>query len=400
MKFFNKDSIKKIIGFILFFVIFIYSFIIVSYFFRLNGIGYTNRYNVVGIKSEGPLDMVYIGSSEVFVYYNALQAYEEFGYTSYAMSTEGLNCDAIKYYVKEVLKNQRPSLFVIGVSPFLNYSTGIDEGTMRKSTDSLDYDFDRFRLIEEYYKRHDMTGVDKLSLYIDLIKYHTNYDAFSNSDAYTLMFNNSSNFLKGYLSMATWQYQTRVDGFVNENRIPIHEEAEDILRDLLDYLKSENLNVLFTISPYCMDGGTYAACNYILDIVNEYGYNGINTNAYYDEMGLDFEKDFYNSTHVNSLGAEKYTRFIGNYISTNYNLPNHHGEPAYYAWDFNSAQYKTMEADKRNFVLNMIKESGTVDFGDESEADESVDENDSSQDNSEENVLSDSDENSDENNIE
>jgi hypothetical protein len=43
--------------------------------------------------------------------------------------------------------------------------------------------------------------------------------------------------------------------------------------------------------------------------------------------------DFYNVDHVNALGAEKYTTFLEQYLSENYDLPDHRGEPDFETWD-------------------------------------------------------------------
>ena len=49
-------------------------------------------------------------------------------------------------------------------------------------------------------------------------------------------------------------------------------------------------------------------------------------------MGLDFDTDLYNSTHVNIFGADKYTDFLSNYLKTNYNLPDRREDKNYQEW--------------------------------------------------------------------
>ena len=61
----------------------------------------------------------------------------------------------------------------------------------------------------------------------------------------------------------------------------------------------------------------------------------------YEELGLDFDKDFYNSKHVNFIGAEKYTRYLTDYIAAHYGLPDHRDQEGYESWE---EAYETYEA--------------------------------------------------------
>lgn len=50
-------------------------------------------------------------------------------------------------------------------------------------------------------------------------------------------------------------------------------------------------------------------------------------------MGLDWQHDFYNSKHVNYVGAEKYTDYLVKYINENYELPDRRGDERYKSWE-------------------------------------------------------------------
>lgn len=46
----------------------------------------------------------------------------------------------------------------------------------------------------------------------------------------------------------------------------------------------------------------------------------LNLFEYVDEIGLDCEKDFSDTDHLNAKGAKKVTNFLGKYIVQNYNV--------------------------------------------------------------------------------
>ena len=49
---------------------------------------------------------------------------------------------------------------------------------------------------------------------------------------------------------------------------------------------------------------------------------------------MDFQTDFYDyGGHANAIGAEKYTAFLGKYLSENYEFEDKRGQEGYEDWD-------------------------------------------------------------------
>lgn len=72
-----------------------------------------DRANVIGIKEEKELDVVFVGGSSTLVYWQPLKAWHEFGFTSYNYSTNSNQAENIKYYIKDILKTNSPELFEV-----------------------------------------------------------------------------------------------------------------------------------------------------------------------------------------------------------------------------------------------------------------------------------------------
>lgn len=103
----NEIKIVKFIGAIVFFVIGIHVFLALTYLFR----GYSyDRNSVVGIKEEkeNSLDVIYIGGSAAFVYWEPLHAYSDCGFTSYDLATNSIQAENILAYVKYAQQYQNP----------------------------------------------------------------------------------------------------------------------------------------------------------------------------------------------------------------------------------------------------------------------------------------------------
>ena len=90
------------------------------------------------------------------------------------------------------------------------------------------------------------------------------------------------------------------------------------------------------------------------DIVSSYGYEFLNTNDHYREMGIDFSTDFYNAGHVNVYGAQKYTRFVADHIKGKYSVPDHRGDKDYEEWDENYLSAKKRERKVKRLINQQI----------------------------------------------
>ena len=114
--------------------------------------------------------------------------------------------------------------------------------------------------------------------------------------------------------------------------MPIPKEQEKRLYELLDYLKENEQQALFIVSPYNVGPEAQMMFNYMKPIIASYGYEFVNMNEHYEEMGIDFATDYYDfGGHVNALGAEKCTAYLGELLSM-YDLPDRRNSEGYDSW--------------------------------------------------------------------
>lgn len=354
----HTGQIKKIVGFLLFMGSTFYIVVSVTYLFRGNSYGYNDRISVVGIKEEmrDSIDVIYIGGSAAFVYWEPLKAYQDYGFTSYDLATNTIQAESILAYIKYAQKYQNPDLYIIGVRAFQYYSEQGNEKGLRITSDSMDIGLNRMSLIHKYMENRKM-DTHRLALYWDLIKYHTNSGALANPIAWKLIDNSTECDYKGGQIQASWCYLKQPEGFKTEERAQLIPENEETLKELLDYCKKNDLNVLFVVCPYSISSSDYSIYNTIGDTVFSYGYNFINTNDYYKEMGIDFSQDFYNTNHINSLGAEKYTAFLESYLMENYSLPDHRNDGKYAEWNKLAQEFINKAEESKSKVRVQIAEA-------------------------------------------
>lgn len=338
----NLERPVKLISFGVFAFMILHVFCSATYLFRNTSY---DRLHVVGIENE-TLDMVYVGGSAAFVYWQPLKAWNDCGFTSYSYATNSLQAEQVKAYIKEALKTQSPRLFVIDARAFQYYSDQPSESGLRNGSDSMDFwSPARFQLLNEYFDHRVITEeTDVLSYYLDIAKYHTNTGNLASSAAWNLRNNDGVSVNKGWEWVDAYGYLEEPADFQTEVRAELLEHNEEILTDLLSFAHKEEVELLFVVCPYWITREEQEKYNTIGDLVERSGFRFLNTNEFYREMGIDFTTDFYNKNHVNLFGAAKYTEFLQSYLQQHYDLPDHRSDGAYASWHQDYERFRQEEA--------------------------------------------------------
>jgi len=328
-----------------------------SYLFRNTT---TNRNAVTGIKEADGVDVVCVGSSSTLRYYQPFLAWEEYGFTTYDLATESGSPPLMLGEVKTALKEQDPKLLVIDARVFAQEKFSFDayrEAGVRNATDSMDYSPVRDQTILsslDYYGTDENT--DYVAYFLDLVKYHGQTERLGQEENWKYVLNSSYNATNGYNPRDVVQYMSDPGNYLTDERAELDESIAALLTELLDYLKEQDVEVLFVQVPIIMNTTTMKRNNTIGDMVTAYGFDYVDCNRLISEIGIDYETDFDDALHVNALGAEKYTRYITDYLKENFDLEDHRGQSGYEAWDEMAAASREIYEPLKQTVLDTIDE--------------------------------------------
>ena len=303
----------------------------VSYIVRTNG-DVKDRFSGFYAEEDNTLDIVMIGSSPVFPYYSAPQLWGETGIAAYPLSSNVQRPAAMKYLVKEAQKTQSPSLYIFEMRMYTMEDEGLSENMAytRGVTDNLKYSKNRVETIQALVPETE----ERLSYYIDLFKYHTNWKMFALPSEWGNWRYEKENSLKGFFVKDEVGPTLMPTAGGMEGELAIPEEQEAYLRELLQYLLENELQALFIVSPYGISTEDQQMFNYMGGIIEEAGYQFLNMNNYYEEIGIVFEEDFADyASHTNAVGAEKCTAFLEEYLLANYQFTDKRGNSRYTSWD-------------------------------------------------------------------
>lgn len=337
-----------------------------------------NRQRIKGFWLEEPqsLDVVYLGASEVYSDIAPGYAYERDGVTGYLFATQANTILNYKSQLKNILSRQKNALVVIEINGALYDEEDLTkEAALRNYSDNVPLDFTKV----EWVSRN--VGDNKLEYLFPFIKYHSKWgdpDTGGDSEKEELYRSTIADdkkrgytYLKGVLNNpfrfpAIAMYKQELQH--SDEKLPLNEDAEEALRDLLGYCRDEGLtNVVFARFPVVAVEGRnadrYKRIATAGEIIEEYGFDFLNFAVDFDkDIGLDLSTDFYNEEHLNVDGQKKFTAYMTDYLKEHYGLTSHDlSEKQQEEWetcaDYYDAYVKYNEAMRADMTFSEISEN-------------------------------------------
>ncbi len=280
------------------------------------------------LEDKDSLDVVMLGASDVYTCFSSGRAYQDYGFTSYPFATQSITASGTITALKEVVRTQSPELIMVEINAFL-YGTDNNESIeahMRKLVDNIPLTKNKIEFISKNVKPDEQP-----EYYFPLIKYHSIWKEYPYQlkmvSARLRERNRGTSLFKGYRTTATmFRPKDKVlnDKIIDDNKTKaLTPSLENKLREMLDYCKSENLNVVFMRNPHLVYKRTYdrvRRCNRAAEIINSYGYDFINLERDWKKIGIDTKTDFYNYDHLNVYGAVKVTEYLSKIIRDKYGV--------------------------------------------------------------------------------
>ena len=321
-------------------IIFIFGFLLLLYCVTkvlwLAPTPITNFYD----EPNNSLDVVYLGSSNAYAHFNTVLAYDLYGYTTGLFSTDSQPFSLIKYGLMETQKYQKPTVTVIDIAKVSEKISTFSSEEIRKTTDSMRFSRNRINAINDVLSYKTEVGKNEyLNYYFSFFMYH---NVWKDPTKQTILGNNA--LYKGYLfNEYTSKIEPQNTYKWDQNVLDLNKENKQILISLIDYIKLNDLNVIFVVPVRKYDSDVNKQINDAIRIIKDNNLNVINFNDLEDFNTIDFSTDLYNSAHINVYGATKYTLFFSKYLKDNYELENHKNNRRYDSWN------KEYERFKNNF---------------------------------------------------
>ena len=264
------------------------------------------------LEEQDSLDVVFIGASEVYAGFASAYAYSSYGFTSYPIATQSNTVLNYLTCVKEAVRTQHPGLLVIEVNGALYDDDMLDkEVNMRRIADNIPNNANKRALTEGW--DYDLTDD-----YLPIMKYHAVWEDYPIglewSTAMLLTRMRGHNLLKGVTTTTkTYSGGEKLYNTGDVKPAPLNTRCSDALDELLAYCREEKLNVLFVRFPHLVNLKGLKRMRRSLtvaDRIRESGFGYIGMDELLGEIGLEPERDFYDTEHVNIYGQKKLTDWL------------------------------------------------------------------------------------------
>ena len=276
------------------------------------------------------IDILFMGASGTYAGISPPEIWHETGMTSFNMGTSHNVLFMMYYQLEYLLKKGTPQLVVIdftGVSVEKNPDERMDiyEAIYRKMVDTMPDLAIKREMINEITKRYK--SQKRMSYWLPLLRYHDRWDELDRID-WDKGYSDSlyKPFTKGsHLSSARMILDWPENIVQDQDTVPIElylESGEKIV----ELCKSKGIDVLIIISPkHIIKLADYEAAKTFAADNNLNFFPGIQEDEL-KSIGLDFETDYYNRTHLNIFGQRKYSDALGKYIQDNYDIRTDHDD--------------------------------------------------------------------------
>ena len=320
---------------------------------------------VKGIYAE-PADSVqvlWVGASHMRCGVSPMVLYRESGIRSYNLAIDGRTLAMSYSQLKIAMRQMRPKFVVLDMSgAFLSEAQNRKEPAWRTVLDSISWFRlpDRFDMSKDMVETNRWSHADMIDGLFPLVRYHTRY--LLGSEDYLKTFEREKlNFMKGYSFVTTIKGAKKKsatvleDGGGDEAVTVAFEQNKPCIRAIMDLCARSGCELILTKIPVYVARGRYHSYwdaqkhQMVADLADELGCRFVDLND--QDIGLDWRTDTKDGgKHLNTLGANKVSRFFAEWFSRNAELETDADPAQRESWNRQLALY---EAEERYYDLKM-----------------------------------------------
>lgn len=350
---YNKKSvcigIIKVVAFLLIFLILFQS---ATDLFR-------QKYMYYAIKPiydlpKNSVDVLFLGSSHMYASISPMDLWRDYGFTSFNASVGLLSIPMTYFELRELLKVQKPKIVVLET-----YFIFLADMLYENREVNAHYVFDNipFSLgIHEAIQTLIPEDQDKIQYYTNFFSFHNQWKSLSKNDFNPWLI--ATRWNRGASTHFYNPHEVReAPVIVLQDEITLPPEIPlEYLYKIIELCRKEEVQLVFMIEPFPASEIMQKRFNYVGVVAKDEDIPYLNFFHLLDEIGFDFTRDMADSNHVNYFGNQKLTSYLGEYLQTNYNLPDHRDDPA--IADLWNKDYETFARELNN---TMMKTAGTTD---------------------------------------
>lgn len=307
-----------------------------QYYFCIRDYGIYTKETLLASEKIGEPDAVYVGASHVFRFFSPPFAWNQHGITVFSYSMASMRGSAIKYKIIEARKHYPDALYIVNLNSFKN-ELDPKPRDIHSSVDFMGISANKVALIRKLTENVGFTG--SMEYFFPIIRFHSGWPDMTMQDFVHPVFEDmGANLYKPFLAEVE-DKTSRFQEIQPDPEASLSEENTALLTDLMDYVKSENIRILFVIVPQALNEDPLSQVYAAERIVREEGFDCINLREKMDEIGIQAYEDFEDNHHTNIHGSLKFTDYFSRFLADTYGFENKKDRPGYEIWDNSYTSY-------------------------------------------------------------
>ncbi|MCR4922705.1 MAG: hypothetical protein K5931_01720 [Lachnospiraceae bacterium] len=314
-------------------ILFLVIFVIIMYFTD-RVLAYKNMHGTwqaraMYMQPRETIDVVMLGSSHIHCDINTALLWRDYGIASYDYSAAEQPLWITYYYLREFCKYQSPKLVVLDLYAPARYEDNFNKIWLMDNISGVRLSLNKIQMMLdtctwEEFDRH----------LFSFFGYHSRYDELTKEDFdYMIPSVHEADF-KGYTPFYNVM-EDMAPHFGEVEKGNLAPKSEIYLRKIVEYTKENDIKLFLVVNPYPATAEENKIYKRIEELALELEVPFKNANEDSELMGLDFNKDYNDKSHLNYSGSCKYSAYLGSFIKSNYDIPDKRGNPDYVSWDNN-----------------------------------------------------------------
>lgn len=302
-------------------------------------------------EQEQDFDVLFLGSSHVINGIYPMELWRDYGVISYNFGGHDNTLPTSYWVMKNALDYTSPKLVVIDCfdlsndmktsEMFSQVHISLDAFPLSRTKCSAVLDLMDDPALKEYEAAgvvSDTQERTKMSLLWEFSVYHSRWNEISATS-----FEPGSSREKGAESRIAVSMPMEIPYVPLEQKLEEDTVGISYLRRMIEECQACGIEVLLVYLPFPAVEGSQMEAHRVCDIAEEYGVNYIN---FLDMDLVDYRTDCYDrNSHLNPSGARKVTNYLGEYISSHYDIEDRRGQEAYSGWNSDYDDYKALKAE-------------------------------------------------------
>ena len=280
-------------------------------------------------------NIIFIGDCEVFASFSPVVLWEELGITSFVRGSAQQLLWQSYYLLEETLRHETPDIIVFSVLA-MQYDEPQYEPYNRLTLDGMRMSMSKLRSI----RASMMDDEDWLSYIFPLFRYKDRWREISGED-FRYFFSRPQVSLNGFMIRADVRHAGWIPDPLPRVNLQFGDKPFYYLERITALAANHDIPLVLVKAPTLFPHWHDEWNSQIQEFAKQNNLLYINFLEFIDCIGLDFYTDtFDGGVTLNVFGAEKLTRFFGEILAENFDLPDRRNEPVTYArWQEKSELY-------------------------------------------------------------